>query len=424
MLPALTALQRTPARGVTRFAIVYTPNGVVMDRWIPAREGTNFDLPPVLAPLAAYRDKMIIVSGLDSKNADPLPGEGQGDHARASAAFLTGVHPKKTEGPDITAGMSLDQIVAKELGAETQLSSLELALDATETVGNCDAGYACAYVNTLCWRGASTPLPMEIDPRAVFERLFGDGDSTNPAERAQRLRENRSILDSVTEKAARLRSALDRSDQRKLDDYLEAVREVERRIEKAEEQNDRELPAVDKPAGVPATYEEHAKLMFDLQVLAYQADLTRVITFMMAREISLRPYPEIGVPDPHHPLTHHRGDAGMIEKVAKINVFHNQLFSYYLDRLHAAPDGDGSLLDHLVILRGSGMSEGNGHRHDNLPILIAGGGSGRLRGGRHIKAPASTPLCNVFVGLLDKLDISVDRFGDSNGRIDLGGAAL
>ena len=418
MVPALSAQRKTAGQPLRRLGIVYTPNGIVMDQWTPAAEGSAFDLPPILAPLAAFRDKMIIVTGLDSKNADPLPGEGQGDHARASAAFLTGVHPRKTEGADISAGVSLDQMVASALGKQTELASLELGLDPTEGVGNCDAGYSCAYVNTLSWRTATTPLPMEADPRAVFERLFGDGDSTDPLARLARLRENRSLLDSVMDNATRLQMTLGPTDRVKLVEYLDSIRDVERRIQHAEQATDRNLPIIERPVGIPPTYEEHAKLMFDLQVLAYQADLTRVITFMMAREISLRPYPEIGVPDPHHPLTHHMGDPDKIAKVRKINIFHNRLFNYYLERLQSTSDGDGSLLDNMIVLRGSGMSEGNGHYHNNLPLLLVGGGSGQLKGGRHLRYAKGTPVANLLVSMLDKLGVQGDRFGDSTGRLD------
>jgi hypothetical protein len=359
-----------------------------------------------------------VLTGLDLQPAAALPGEGAGGHARAGGAFLTVEHPKKTEGSDIHAGISLDQLAAKALGQQTQLASLELSLDSTEFAGSCDGGYSCAYVNTLSWRGATTPLPMENHPRAVFERLFGDGDSTDSAARQARLQKDRSILDSVTEEVANLQRGLGARDQTKLTEYLEAIRDVERRIQNAEEQSAQELPSVERPAGIPSSYAEHAKLMFDLQVLAYQCDLTRVITLMMAREVSTRSYREIGVPDPHHPISHHQGDPQKIEKVVKINVFHAQLLAYFLEKLQSTPDGDGSLLDHVTILRGSGMSNGDAHDHRGLPILLVGGGAGQIKGGRHVRYPQGTPLANLYLTVLEKLGFPMDRIGDSTGKVE------
>lgn len=418
MVPALSALRATAAAPARRLGIVYVPNGIYMSRWTPDSDGSAFELTQTLEPLAPYRDRIVVLTGLSNKQGDALPGEGAGDHARAAGAYLTGVHPKKTEGADIQAGVSMDQIAARVLGAETQLASLELSLDSKEPVGACDPGYSCAYANTLCWRSPTTPLPMENDPRAVFERLFGGSDSTDPALWRVRREEDRSILDGVSRKVARLRRELGPGDSAKLDEYVEAIRDVERRIQRAEEQSARELPAIDQPAGVPSTFEEHAKLMFDLQALAYQADLTRVITFMVSHETSQRAYPEIGMPDAHHPLSHHGGDAEKIAKLVKVNLHHARLFAYYVEKLRTTRDGEGSLLDHVTILYGSGMSDGNTHNHHNLPTLLVGGAS-RIKGGRHLKYQQYTPVTNLFVSLLDKLDVPVETIGDSTGKVEL-----
>jgi hypothetical protein len=418
MVPAFTALAKTAAAPVRRLGVVYVPNGIIMDKWTPAEVGTAFALTPMLEQLAPFRDRLLVLTGLDDHAGIPLPGEGGGDHARAAATFLTGVHAKKTEGPDIRAGISMDQIAAQVLGAETQLASLELAIETNEMVGACDAGYSCVYVNTLSWRDATTPLPMENDPRRVFERLFGDSDSTDPAQRSRQIREDRSVLDSVTKEAADLGRALGADDRTKLTQYLEAVRDAERRIQKAEEQNAQELPVVDRPASTPSVFEEHAKLMFDLQALAYQCDLTRVITFMMAREVSGRSYPEIEVRDPHHSLSHHRGDLAKIAKVERINLHHMKMFAYYLEKLRSTADGDGSLLDHTLLMYGSGMSNGDMHVHTNLPVSLVGGRK-QLAGGRHLRYPAGTPITNMYLSVLDKVGVPVDRFGDSMGKLEL-----
>lgn len=418
MVPALTAMRATAATGVRRLGIVYVPNGIFMDRWTPASEGGGFDLTPVLEPLAAHRHQMLVLTGLANREGDAWPGEGAGDHARASAAYLTGVHPKKTEGADLRAGLSMDQIAARALGQETQLASLELSLESRESIGSCDPGYSCAYANTLSWRSPTTPLPMENNPRVVFERLFAGSESTDPEEWRARREEDRSILDAVTHKVARLQQDLGPRDRMKLDEYLEAVRDMERRIQMAETQSEQSLPVMDQPAGVPATFDEHARMMFDLQVLAYQADLTRVITFMVGHETSQRAYPEIGVPDAHHPLSHHGGDTAKIDKLIKVNAYHAQTFAYYLDRLASTPDGDGSLLDSLMLIYGSGMSDGNGHNHHNLPTLLVGGGGGTIQGGRHLRFAAETPVTNLFLTVLDRLGVPVESIGDSTGHVE------
>ncbi len=418
MVPALTALGRTAARPVRRLGVVYVPNGVWMDRWTPTADGPGLEITPTLEPVASFRRHLTVVSGLSSKQADPLPGEGGGDHARASGAYLTAAHPNKTEGADLRAGVSMDQVAAQTLGQQTQLASLELALDPNELVGACDAGYSCAYSNTLSWRTPTTPLPSESDPRAVFERLFGSTESTDPAVRRARLQEDRSVLDVVADKLSRLQNELGAGDRARLDEYLEAIRSVERRIGLAEEQSDRELPHVERPAGIPATFEEHAKLMFDLQVLAYQTDMTRVATIMMGREVSSRAFPEIGVPDAHHPLSHHQGDEVKIAKLIKIDLYHVEMLAYYLQRLQETADGDGTLLDHSVILYGGGMSDGNSHSHAGLPTLLAGGAAGALKGDRHVRVKMDTPTANLYLTLLDIMGVPAETFGDSTGRLE------
>ena len=417
MVPAYAALRKTAANPVRRLGICYVPNGMEMRAWTPAGAGREFELSPILQPLSPFRNQLNVLTGLADKVAVPLPGEGIGDHARASATFLTGVHVKKTEGLDIRAGISMDQIAAQQLGAETQLASLELGVDSVETLGACDAGYSCAYTNTIAWRTATTPLPMENDPRAVFERLFGSTDSTDVAARLARIRQDRSVLDYVGDRVARLQQTLGAGDRSKLDQYFDAVRDVERRIHKAEEQSDREIPAFDQPVGIPDTFEAHSRLMFDLLALAYQTDLTRVGTFMLSREVSGRAYPEIGVPDAHHGCSHHQNDPAKLEKLAKINTFHMQQFAYFLDKLQSTPDGDGTLLDHSMMIYGSGISDGNIHFHMDLPIIVAGGGGGTLQGGRHLRYASDTPLTNLYVSVLGKLGVPVEQFGDSTGKL-------
>ena len=416
MVPAMTALAQTVANPVRRLGVVYLPNGMNMPSWTPAAEGGAFELTPTLEPLSPFRNRLVVVSGFANKEADGRPGEGAGDHSRAQAAFLTGVHPKKTEGPDIHLGISMDQIAARELGRQTQLASLELALEANDTMGSCDLGYSCAYQSTIAWRSATTPLPMETDPRAVFERLFG-AHSTDPRVRLARIRDDRSILDSVADEVGRLRSGLGPRDRAKLTEYLEAVRDIERRIQKTEEQSHRDLPVVDQPAGIPAAFADYTTLMFDLMALAYQADLTRVATYLVGRELSNRTFPEIGVPDMHHGVSHHRDDPQQRAKLAKINSFHMKLFATFLEKLRATPDGDGSLLDHSIILYGGGISDGDTHAHDNLPILLVGGGAGRIKGGRHVRVSKDTPLMNLHATLLDRIGIPIETLGDSTGRV-------
>jgi len=414
MIPALTAFQKTPARPVRRLSVVYHPNGVVYENWLPTGVGTGFEFSPVLAPFEPFRDRVVVVTGLADRQAESL-GDGGGDHSRASGSYLTGVHVKKSDSI-VHNGVSMDQIAARALERETQLSSLQLTVDANNLVGSCDTGYSCAYSNTLSWLTPTLPLMSENDPRVVFERLFGASDSTDPRVRQSRLRRDRSILDSVTARVRQLQHGLGASDNTKVNDYLESLRDVERRIQKAEEQSARELPEVDRPVGVPDTFDEHVQLLYELQLLAFQCDLTRVITFMYGREQSARTYPQLGISDPHHQLTHHQNDPEKLEKCTKIQTHHVGLFTAYLERLRSTADGDGSLLDHSVILFGAGLSNSDRHTHSPLPTVVVGGGAGTIKGGRHLVYPEGTPLTNLHVTLLDKVGVPVEKFGDSTGQ--------
>ncbi len=419
MVPALTALSRTAARPIQRFGVVYVPNGVVIDKWTPALDGAAFELTPILEPLKPFRDRLLILTGL-TQNKNGLAAKSGAVHGRCATKYLTGAIPRPfgQEGNDFRADVSMDQLLAAELGRETQLGSLELSLESGDKgAGTCDGGYSCTYSHTLSWRGPTTPLPMEHNPRVVFERMFGDGGSTDPAVRAVRLKSNRSLLDSVVDKIGEVRRGLGPSDAGKLTEYLEAVRDIERRIQRAEEQMDRELPAFDQPAGVPATFAEHARLMFDLQVLAYQSDLTRVITFMVGREFSSRTYPEIGAPGGHHPLSHEHSPESQ-RQLAAINIHHAEQVAYYLDRLRSTPDGDGSLLDHVLLYYGAGMCEGD-HQPWNLPMVLVGGGAGQFKGGRHLRYPSEPPLANLHLAVLEKFGMRLDKIHDSTGRLDL-----
>jgi hypothetical protein len=416
MVPAFAAASPTPVR---RFGAIYVPNGMNIWNWTPSTEGAAFELSPILKTLAPFRDQLVVVSGLGNSAADPVPGEGSGDHVRAQTAFLTGAHARKTEGLDLHAGISMDQIIAKEFGQQTQLASLELALENNETAGGCENGYSCTYSGTLAWSSPTTPLPMETNPRAVFERMFGDADSTDRRARLARIQDDHSVLDAVTKELARLQRTIGAPDQRKLTEYLDAVRDLERRIQKAEEQSDQELPIVEQPQGIPGDFEEYAKLQFDLMALAYQTDLTRVATVLMAREQSTRTYPEIGVPEGHHPVSHHQNRPEMLEKLAKINMYHLTLFAHLLEKLRSTPDGDGTLLDHVMILYGAGMSNPDAHIHYNLPLVLVGGGAGQLKGGRHLRFADRTPMANLHRTVLGKMGIPVERFADSNGQVDL-----
>jgi len=406
----MTALAATPANPVRRLGFVYMPMGAHIAEWTPPGEGQLTELSPTLRALAPVVDQLTVITNLELKNAYP------GTHATSNAAFLSAAKAKWTESTDYYLGTTVDQLAAKQMGAETRLPSLELAMDLLTTVGQCDNGYACVYQNNLSWSSPTTPLPAEAHPRVAFERLFGDGGSA--ADRQAELRKSSILLDWVRSDISRLQRKLGPSDRTKVTHYLDSVREVERRIQKAEaETADSKLPDLDRPVGVPTAYADHARLMFDLQVLALQGDVTRVITFQLARETSTRTYPEIGVADAHHPLTHNGGDPEKLAKVAKINAFHVSLFGYFLEKLKATPDGNGSLLDHSVYLYGSGMGNPDVHDHVNLPILVAGGGAGNLKGGRHVRYAKPTPLANLHLTLLDKVGVRVDGFADSDGKV-------
>ena len=422
MVPSLTALARTVAAPTKRLGVVYVPNGIISRNgsWTPSSDEAGFAYSRIMKPLEPERDRVTVLTGLDNRAAFAYAGEALGSHSRPAAAFLTGMHAKQTQGSALDLGTSMDQIAARTLGRETRLPSLELSLEGADTfngASTCDTGYSCAYLN-ISWHDRTTPMPRETNPRLVFERLFGDAGSTDGEVRRARARAQSSVLDSVLDKIGSLQRRLGRADQQKLDNYFDAVREIERRIQIAERQADRELPLMESPAGIPVTFEEHAKLMFDLLVLAYQTDVTRVFTFMLGREQSGTTYPQLGVPDPHHPLTHHRGDLEKIEKVTKINTYHVQLFRDFVATLRATPDGEGSLLDNVMILYGSPLRDGDKHIYDNLPLLVVGGGSGQLAGDRHLIYPAgTTPMTNLQFTMLQKLGIPVDHFGDSTGTL-------
>jgi hypothetical protein len=411
MVPALTAMAATPAQPVRRLGFVYIPMGANIARWTPpGPTGALGELSPILRSLSPFTDQLTVIGNMELKNAYP------GTHATSNAAFLSAAKAKWTESTDYELSTTVDQIAAKRIGGDTRLPSLELAMDLLTTVGQCDNGYACVYQNNLSWSTPTTPLPAEAHPRVAFERLFGEGGSA--ADRQAELRKKASLLDWVNEDISRLQKKLGADDRNKVTQYLDTVREVERRIQKAEaETADSHLPDLDRPVGVPAAYADHAKLMFDLQVLALQGDVTRVITFQLARETSTRTYPEIGVSEPHHPLTHNGGNPDKLAMVAKINEFHVSLFAYFLKKLKSTRDGNGTLLDHSVYLYGSGMGNPDLHDHVNLPILVAGGGAGKMKGGRHIRYAEPTPLANLHLTLLDKVGVQLDTFADSQGKI-------
>lgn len=411
MVPPLTALSKTPARTVRRLGFVYVPMGSDITRWTPPVEGALAELSPTLSSLAPVVDDVTVITNLELKNSYP------GTHATSNAGFLSAAKAKWTESTDYHLGTTVDQIAAQRIGQETRLPSLEMAMDLVSMVGQCDNGFACVYQNNLSWSSPTTPLPAEAHPRIVFERLFGEGGT--PQQRRAALSRKASLLDWVKEDANRLQAELGPADRTKVSQYLDSIREVERRIQNAEQSaTERELPDLDRPVGVPVQYADHAKLMFDLQVLALQADITRVVTFQLARETSTRTYPEAGVPEPHHPLTHHGNNPEKIAKVAKINAFHVSLFAAFLEKLKATQDGDGSLLDHSLYLYGSGMGNPNVHDHTNLPILVAGGAASGVRGGQHIRYAEPTPLSNLHLTLLDKVGIHLDSFQDSKGKVD------
>jgi hypothetical protein len=410
MVPALSA---SVAKPISRFGVVYAPNGMIMPSYLPMTEGVNWELTPTLRALEPFRKQVLVLTGLNSSGTADRPG---GAHAKASTKFLTDVSPPRSE-TWLDAGISMDQILANETGKHTQLASLELAIESGETAGACDTGFACPYTNTISWKSANTPLPTQNNPRVIFERLFGDMGSTDAKARLVRLQRQQSILDSLSEEVSRLQGVLPQSDRTKLSEYFDAIRGVEQRIQVAESQSDKELPHVDHPAGIPVVWEQHVRLMFDLEVLAYQCDLTRVITMMLGHEHSGMTYPQIGVPDAHHPISHHQQQPELIAKVAKINAYHVQMFTYFLEKLQATPDGDGTLLDHMTMIYGAGIADSNSHSPINIPVILAGGGAGKLKGGRHIKFK-DMPLANLHLTLLDQFGVRQDRLGDSTGRVD------
>jgi hypothetical protein len=416
MTPAFAAAAAPPIR----MSFIEVPNGIMMDKWTPATEGPGFALTPVLEPLAQFRDRMLVLSGLDQGQSKGLPFEVGGDHPRACTAWLTGAHAKMTSGADLRAGISVDQVAAREFGKYTQLASLEVGLESAEVVGACESAYGCAYYNTISWRNDTTPLPMENRPRAVFERLFGDAGNADTKARVVLRQNKRSILDAVTEDVRRLRGKLGGPDRGKIDQYLEAVRDIERRMQLAQAQGEHDLPQMGGPIGIPPVFSEYYKLMADLMVLAWQTDMTRVCTFQIGHEMSGRAYPEVGFGDAHHSVTHHQGDPEKIAKVIQINIFHTKMLAYYLDKLRSTPDGDGSLLDHALILYGGALSDGNLHLFTDLPLLLVAGGVGGIKGGQHIRYPRGTPMGNLLLTMLDKANVPpVERLGDSNGRLEI-----
>ena len=411
MVPAATASTQIPAINAKRLGYIFMPMGCDQSRWTPKSEKTLDELSPILKSLASVKDQTTVLTNMELRPAYP------GSHATSNSSFLSAAQAKVTESTDYYLGTTADQVAAKQIGQKTQLPSLELAMDLLQTVGQCDNGYACVYQNNLSWSSPTTPLPAEAHPRLVFENLFGEGGS--PEERRASLLKRASLLDSILEDMKRLQKGLGAADRARVADYLESVREVERRIQQAEsDTRDKPLPDLDRPMGVPASYAEHARLMFDLQLLAFQGDITRITTFQIARETSNRSYPEIGIPEEHHPLSHHGNNAEKIEKMSKINTFHVSLFAEYLEKLSNTPEGNGSLLDNSLLLYGSGIGNPNVHDHTNLPIIVAGGSSSGMKGNRHIRYEKPVPLANLHLSLLDKVGVKLDEFGDSTGKID------
>jgi hypothetical protein len=417
MVPASTALAQTAARPPVRLGFCFIPHGAVMNQWTPATVGP-LELSPTLSPLAPYRDQVVVLSNLGHAMAGPQgPGDNGGDHTRCPAVFLNGVHPKRTDGADIQAGITIDQMAAQKIGQGTLLPSLELAIeDYSGLVGSCDVGFSCTYMNTISWRTPTSPLPMEINPRVVFDRMFGDGASAQ--ERLQRIETQRSILDAITGQVRRLQGGLGTRDRNRVAEYLDSVREIERRIQVAERQaSNPNIDVPTTPAGIPEDYEEHTKLKFDLMAIAFQADITRMSTYMMAREVSYRTFPTLGISEAFHPASHHQNNPARLETLQKINQHHVSLVTHFLDRLKATPDGDGTLLDHSLLLYGSAMSNSNVHNHAPLPVLVAGGAGGRLKGGRHLSYAEGTPMSNLLLTILDKAGVPQAQVGDSTGLL-------
>lgn len=413
MTPAMTAVARA-AQPATRLGFFYVPNGIVLNQFLPQTDGGGWEVPRIVKPIAQHRKHITFVSGLANAAGDPLDAS-SGPHSRVSSCWLSGMRARRTEGADIQGGTTIDQYAARELGKTTPLASLELALDPNFMVGNCEGGYSCAYINTMAWRTPTMPLPMETNPRVVFERLFGEGGDGKA--RLAQLRLDRSLLDSVSEDLARLKRSLGVRDQGTVSDYLDAIRDVEHRIQQTEQRASASPERGDGPLSIPDTFEDHARLMFDLLFLAYQADVTRVSTFQIGRELSLRAYTNLGVPEAHHDISHHGERPEALEKCTRINEYHMSFFAHFVDKMAATPDGDGSLLDHAMLVFGASMGNSNVHSPHNLPIVIVGGGSGQLKGGRHVKAPFDTPMMNLGLTLLDKVGVHVDKIGDSTGRV-------
>jgi len=416
MVPALTAMSRTAAAPTPRLAFTYVPNGVIFDGWTPSTNGAGFELPSILAPLQGHRDQVVVVSNLALRTGEAAEGEGAGNHSRASASWLNAVRPKKTTGADIRAGTTIDQIAANAIGQDTPLRSLEVAAMDFTAVGGCDVGYACTYSNTISWRTPTTPLPMQTNPRVIFERLFGEVGRGIDVRRRE-LAEDRSILDAIAGQVDGLQRQLGAADQARVQDYLQSVREVELRIQRMEQRVDADLALPDTPLGVPGSYDDHASLLYELQALAFQTDVTRVSSIMLGKEASPQAYPHIGAPEAHHAVSHHGGKVNEIEMHAKINTYHVSLFTHFLDRLKAIPDGDGTLLDNTLLLYGSGMGNGDLHEHVPVPALVAGGAWGQLKGGRHIRYEKETPMANLLVSILEKTGLEVESIGDSTGRL-------
>jgi hypothetical protein len=418
MVAAQTPLARSAAAPKLRLGLMFIPHGAVMTNWTPEEVGKLTKMSRILQPLEPYRDHVTVISNLAHKMAAPGgPGDNGGDHTRSPAVYLNGVHPKRTDGADIQAGTTIDQMAAEQIGQETPLPSLELATeDFSGLVGSCDVGFSCTYMNTISWRTPTTPLPMEINPRVVFDRMFGDGATVE--ERLARIQQQRSILDAIQSQVQRLQGTLGATDRTRISEYLDTVREIERRIQLSEKQNrNSELAVPGTPTGIPDDHQEHSKLMFDLMAIAFQADITRVSSFMMAREVSYRTFPMLGISEGFHPASHHQNNAERLENLTKINTYHVSLIAHLLDRLKSTPDGDGSLLDHSLILFGSGMSNSNVHDHSPLPVLVAGGANGKLKGGRHLKYAPETPMANLLLSVLDKAGVHKESVGDSTGPL-------
>lgn len=418
MVPAFAPKASGDVSTPCRLAFAYVPNGIIMENWTPTWDGSGFEVPSTLQPLASLRQDWMVLSGLTHNNGRAL-GDGAGDHARAAASYLTGVHPKKTKGADIRNGVSVDQLAAQAIGDLTRFPSLELGTEHGRMVGNCDSGYSCAYSNSISWRADTSPMPPEVNPRLVFERLFGTADEIrDPNLIAKRQRYEKSILDFVREDTEALKGKLGPTDRRKMEEYLHAVREIEKRIDNVERDLKTITPHMERPTGIPIDYAEHVRLMFDLQIVAFQTDLTRIATFMFGREGSNRTYREINVSGAHHGLTHHKGDTRKIDDIAKINRHHVEQFAYFLKRLNTISDGDGSLLDHSIIVYGSGLADGNNHTHHDLPVLVAGRGCGTLHPGRHVRFPKETPMTNLYVSILDRVGLRAESLGDSTGELE------